>query len=496
MGSGAFPIPIDESMKTHRSLQRHLCLGLATLAVGAARVLAAEGSGDAPPILGRPNIVVIIADDLRWDALGCNGSPHGATPNIDRLAREGVNLRNFFVTTPLCSPSRASFLTGLYARRHYIINNDKPGLDVIGHTLLTWPRLLRQNGYETAFIGKWHMGLDDSRRMGWDHWISFKGQGAYRDAVVNDNGVSRQLSGNTTDFLNTRAVEFIRQRHDQPFVLWLAHKAVHLPYLPTKRNEARFAEAKYTPPPNSAVDPQGKPAMARKLTAAERVNWLTIEGAQPEPGESRYGRGRDRDSIMRDQLRCLADVDDGVGAVLDALRASGALDHTLVIFTSDNGYLLGEFGEFDTKRWAYEPSIRQPFVLRYPRLVPPGSVRDQLVLNVDVAPFMLELAGVAPPERMHGRSFLPVLKDAKAPWREAFLAEYFVEKISPRCPEWQAVRTTRWKFIHYPAFPAMGELYNLETDPLEQHNVIAVPDAAAALAELRSQLTRLLSELN
>ena len=476
-------------MHTNRFRRFYPWLGLLALAFAPAPAPAAA------PAPARPNIIVVIADDLRWDALGCNGSPHGTTPHIDRLAREGVNFRRFFVTTPLCSPSRASFLTGLYARRHYVINNDKPGLDVISHTLLTWPRLLHQHGYETAFIGKWHMGLDDSRRIGWDHWISFKGQGAYRDAVVNDNGMARQLTGNTTEFLNARAVDFVRQRHDRPFVLWLAHKAVHLPYLPTARNEARFASAKYQPPPNAAVDPVGKPVMNRKLTAAERVSWLTIEGATPEPGESRYGRGRDRDSILRDQLRCLADVDDGVGALLEALRDTGLLDDTVVIFTSDNGYLLGEFGEFDTKRWAYEPSIHQPFVLRYPRLAPAGAVRDQLVLNVDLAPTALALAGVAHPERMHGRSFLPLLQDAGAPWRAAFLAEYFVEKISPRCPEWQAVRTARWKLIHYPAFPALGELYDLESDPLERQNLIAAPEAAAMRVKLQEQRAHLLGEL-
>ncbi len=201
---------------------------LACLATGAVAV--ADGAK-------RPNIVFVIADDLRYDGLGCTGNPRMRTPHIDRLAAEGLLLRNFFVVTPLCSPSRASFLTGLYPHAHRVINNDKVGLDVISHTLYTFPRMLREAGYETAFIGKWHMGLDDSRRPGFDLWISFKGQGLYLDPVVNLDGRPVQLDGYMTDHLNRWAVEFVERPHDRPFVLYLAHKGVHAAVHP--RREAR-----------------------------------------------------------------------------------------------------------------------------------------------------------------------------------------------------------------------------------------------------------------
>lgn len=437
----------------------------------------------------RPNIVFIITDDQRWASLGVTGHPFAQTPNIDRLAQEGALFSNFFVTTPLCSPSRASFLTGQYAHTHHVFNNDRVGLDVISHTLMTFPRRLREAGYETAFIGKWHMGLDDSRRPGFDHWISFKGQGLYLDPVVNVNGQQLQLDGYMTDWLNRWAVEFVERPHAKPFVLYLSHKAVHAPYLPAPRHDSLYADAAYVPPVSAGDDLSGKPVLRREV---EPVDWVNLESVVPEPPESRRGRGNDNDAVVRDQMRTLAAVDEGVGMVLEALERTGQLDNTIVIFTSDNGYLLGEHGRFDTKRFAYEASIRVPFLMRYPARVAPGTTIEALTLNVDVAPTLLELAGAEPLERVHGQSFVPLLHDARAPWRSSFLAEYFLEKVVPRAPAWQAVRTTRWKYIRYTELEGMDELYDLQTDPHEMHNRIADPAAQAVLAEMKTELERLL----
>jgi len=436
----------------------------------------------------RPNIVFIIADDLRHDALSATGHPFARTPNIDRIAREGALFENFFCTTPLCSPSRASFLTGRYAHHHRIINNDKIGHDFVSHTLVTWPRLLREAGYETAFIGKWHMGPDDSRRPGFDHWISFRGQGLFIDPVVNENGVSRQLTGYMTDYLNQEAVRFLTRKRSRPFVLYLSHKAVHFPYLPARRHENLYAGRKPVYPSESPGDLEGKPALTRRVPEVDR---LRLEGAVPEPAEPRRGRGRERDAVALDQLRCLASVDEGAGMILDALRRLGALDDTVVIFTSDNGYLLGEHGQFDQKRWAYEESIRIPFLLRYPRLVKAGTRVPGMTLNIDVAPAMLGFAGVDWPEPFDGRDFRPLLEGTSAPWREDFLAEYFAEKAGLRTPDWQAVRTASWKYIHYPGLNGMDELYHLASDPRELSNRIADPSAADHLAALRRRLRTL-----
>ena len=380
---------------------------------------------------GKPNIVFVITDDQRWDQLGCNGHPVLKTPHIDRLAREGASFNNFFVCTPLCSPSRASFLTGLYPHQHQVINNDKLGLDVVSHTLMTFPRQLRENGYETAFVGKWHMGLDDSRRPGFDSWISFKGQGIYIDGVVNDNGTRRQVRGNMTDYLNQRALEFVKQPHERPFCLYLSHKAVHAPFLPSERHDELYADYEFEVPPRDEADLAGKPILTRPVP---RFDHFELEGVAPEPVEPRRGRGNAAPSVVRDQLRCLAAVDEGVGQLLAALEDTGQLDNTVFIYTSDNGFLMGEHGRFNDKRLAYEESLRVPFLIRYPKLIEPGSVRNALVLSIDVAPTLLERAGVESITPMHGQSFVPLLRNANAPWRDAFLAEYFHEKVAPVFP--------------------------------------------------------------
>jgi len=441
----------------------------------------------------RPNIVFVITDDQRWDQLGYTGHPVLKTPNIDRIAQEGASLDNFFVATPLCSPSRASFLTGLYPHTHRVINNDKLGIDVISHTLMTFPRQLREQGYETAYIGKWHMGLDDSRRPGFDSWISFKGQGIYIDGVVNDNGIRRQLRGNMTDYLNRRAVEFIEQPHDKPFCLYLGHKAVHLPFLPAKRHEELYSDFEFQVPPPDEADLAGKPVLTRKLP---KLNRLELEGIGPEPAEPRRGRGRDPQSVVRDQLRCLASVDEGVGQLFAALESTGELDNTIFIYTSDNGFLMGEHGRFNAKRLAYEEALRVPFFIRYPKLISPGTIREEMILNIDLAPSLMELAGVESIIPMHGESFVPLFKDADAPWREAFLAEYYLEKVAPRDPTWKAVRTRDWKYIRYTNYEGMDELYHLASDPKELKNLVNHPEHANRLREMQTRLEGLLEQFN
>jgi len=440
----------------------------------------------------RPNIIFIITDDQRWDYLGLAGHPALKTPHIDRIGEEGVWMKNFFTATPLCSPSRASFLTGLYPHSHGVINNDKLGLDVISHRLLTWPRQLRESGYETAFVGKWHMGLDDSRRPGFDYWVSFKGQGAYIDGVVNKDGQRLQLTGYMTDYLNDQAVEFVRRTRNQPFALILSHKAVHYPFLPARRHDSQYVDYSFQPPKVPQDELAGKPLLTREIPP---FRWYELEGIAPEPGESRRGRGREPASIVRDQLRSLASVDEGVGRLLGALEELGQLDSTVVVYTSDNGFLMGEHDRFNDKRWAYDPSIRVPLLVRYPPLIPPGSIRQQLVLNIDLAPTLMELAGVEPLEAMHGESMVPLFSNARAPWRKAFLAEHFLEKVAPRVPSWQCVRSERWKYIRYEdESDAFDELYDLQADPEELTNLAKDPVSQASLQEMRRELDRLLGQ--
>jgi arylsulfatase A-like enzyme len=437
-----------------------------------------------------PNIIFILVDDMRWDELALTGHPFAKTPNLDRLGREGVTFHNAFVCTPLCSPSRASFLTGQYPHTHWIINNDRNGLSVISHKLVTFPQVLRKAGYETAFIGKWHMGDDDTRRPGFDHWISFRGQGLFIDPVVNVNGQRRQYTGYMTDLLNRWAEEFVDRKHDRPFLLYLSHKAVHKPYIPAERHMNLYSVQRYVPPKSADDDLKGKPSLTREFAP---VDIKRIPGATVEPAEPRYGRGDSREGVFLDHLRCLSSVDEGVGMLLDALERTGQLDNTVIIFASDNGVLLGEHGLFMNKRVPYEESLRIPLLLRYPKLIRPCSEREQLVLNIDIAPTLYELAGVTPPIKMHGKSLVPVLLNPEAEHRTDFLAEYFFEKVAPRHAEWQAVRSDRWKYIHYVDLEGMDELYDLKDDPYELNNLISFPDHATTVRTMKERLTQLLS---
>lgn len=445
-------------------MTRHASAALAVLLA-----LAAAAS----PQAARPNIVFILTDDQRWDALGVEGHPFLRTPNIDRIAREGAHFRNAFVTTPLCSPSRASFLTGQYVHTHRVNSNGDNG--PLSHQLVTFPRLLHDAGYETAYVGKWHMGNDDSPRPGFDRWVSFRGQGQYVDPVLNEDGRVSKISGYMTDLLTDRAVEFIRRPRTKPFLVYLAHKAVHGPFTPAERHRDLFADQPIRRAASAADRLDGKPALRRTLEGAAR------EGAGRGPG----------DDVIRNQLRALVAVDEGVGRILQALEETRQLENTVVMFASDNGYFWGEHSLGD-KRAAYEESIRIPLLLRYPRRVKAGMAIDAPVLNIDVAPTLLDFGSVQPPASIQGRSLVPLLAGTVRGWRTAFFAEYFAEPRFPRIPSWQAVRTERWKYIRYTELEGMDELYDLRADPGELLNLIHDPAGAKILPELKGELERLL----
>ena len=432
----------------------------------------------------RPNIVFILMDDLRWDALGCTGHPFSKTPNIDRIGNEGANFKNFFVSIPLCSPSRGSFLTGQYAHKHGIIDNTDRS--AASHQLVTFPRLLREAGYETAYVGKWHMGSDDSPRPGFDRWVSFKGQGVYENPMINVDGKAARAEGYMSDILSRHAADFIRAEHKKPFVLYLAHKAVHGPFTAAERHKDLYSDAQIKAAASADDSLEGKPALTREVEDSRPAK-------KPKAEKKKAGTPKAVGGAARSQLRALASVDDGVGQVLKALEDRNELDNTLIIFTSDNGFFWGEHGLAD-KRWAYEESIRDPLLIRYPRLIKAGSTPGQLVLNIDIAPTLLDLAGVAIPKTMQGRSLLPLLTDPATPWRRSLLTDYFQEKGFPRVPTWQAVRTDRWKYIHYPDLADMDELYDLQSDPIEVKNLIKAAGAQKELKQLRAELEKLKKE--
>ena len=440
----------------------------------------------------RPNIIFILVDDLRWDELGITGHPFIKTTNIDRIGSEGVLFRNAFVTAPLCSPSRAGFLTGQYAHTHGITDNiDR---SVASHKLNTFPLPLRQSGYATAFIGKWHMGNDDSPRPGFDRWVSFKGQGSYLDPAINEDGKDVNQRGYITDILNGYAVEFIKRRHDKPFLVYLAHKAIHPEvmqhgdgsinmdhaerFIPAERHQKLFTGEKIPRRPSAMQAPTGKPALQRQI------------GDLPALGASTATR----DEVILGRLRSLMAVEEGVGEILKALKETDQLDNTVIVFSSDNGYFYGEHGLSIERRLAYEESIRMPLLIRYPKVIKAGTVRDELALNIDVAPTLLELAGISTQNVVQGRSLVSLIKDEKSEWRNSFLIEYYSDRVMPRIRQmgYKAIRDERWKYIHYYELPGMDELYDLKSDPYEMNNLINHPDAAETLSRLKRELERLL----
>lgn len=455
-------------------------------------ILAVIGSGQSSQQQQRrPNIIFILVDDLRWDELGIAGHPFLKTPHIDRIGKEGAFFRNAFMTTPLCSPSRASFLTGKYAHTHGITDNvDR---SVASHKLITFPLLLQQAGYATAFIGKWHMGNDDSPRPGFDRWVSFKGQGSYLKAEINEDGRDVNPRGYITDILNGYAVEFIKQRHARPFLVYLAHKAIHPEvmqhgdgsinlaeaerFIPAERHRNLFVGKKIPRRPNAMQSPAGKPALERTISNLPPLGPKTATS-----DESVLGR-----------VRSLMAVEEGVGKILKALEETNQLDNTVIVFTSDNGYFYGEHGLSVERRLAYEESIRMPLLVRYPHLVKAGTMLDEFALNIDLAPTLLELASVSAP-MVDGRSLVPLLKDAGGEWRRSFLIEYYSDTVFPRVRQmgYKAVRTERWKYIHYYELEGMDELYDLTADPYEMKNIINQPGAAGTLDAMKRELDQLL----
>lgn len=438
----------------------------------------------------RPNIVFILIDDLRWDELGVVGHPFIKTPNIDRIGKEGALFRNAFMTTPLISPSRASFLTGQYAHTNGIIDNvDR---SAASHQLVTFPLLLHQSGYETAFVGKWHMGNDDTPRPGFDRWVSFKGQGTYLNPDFNEDGISVKASGYITDILSSYAVEFIKRRHDKPFLIYLAHKAIHPEvmqhgdgsinlaeaelFIPAERHRDLYAGKTIPHRPNYKRAPEGKPALQRRI------------GDLPPLGAATATR----DESILGRQRSLMAIEEGVGKILKALKETGQLDNTILVLASDNGYFYGEHGLSVERRLAYEESIRMPLLVRYHKLIKPGSVRNEFALNIDLAPTLLELAGVAAPGTMQGRSLVPLLNGKRPAWRNSFLIEYYSDRVFPRMSQmgYKAVRNERWKYIHYLELEGMDELYDLKTDPYEMKNLIHQPGAFIATSNLTTSSSR------
>ena len=424
------------------------------------------------------NILVVLTDDHRFDAMGfLRTQDFGDTPTLDRLAREGTHFRNAFVTTALCSPSRASIFTGLYAHQHKVVDNNHPMPD----DLVFYPQYLQRAGYETAFIGKWHMGnSDDAPQPGFDRLVSFRGQGSYLPSEdgLNVDGQNVPQKGYITDY----AVDWINSRdRSKPWMMHLAHKAVHSEFVPAERHKGRYANETFRYPESMAAGVPGRPMWVEN----QRNSWHGVDYP--------YHSTLDIAEYYKAYMETLLAVDEGLGRILDLLEQRGELDDTLILYLGDNGFMFGEHGLID-KRTAYEESMRIPMLARCPSLFPAGSVVEEVVANIVIAPTMLAAAGLEPPAHMAGSDMLPLVRGDNAGWRQDLLYEYYWERNFPQTPTVHALREDRYKYIRFHGLWDLDELYDLAEDQTESDNLLARPGHEELADRLSTRLFGILEQ--
>ncbi len=420
----------------------------------------------------RPNFVIMMCDDQRADQMSCAGNTVLKTPNMDRIAREGILFRNAFVTNSLCSPSRATLLTGTYSHANGVIDNRMRDMN----PAVPWmPDLLRAAGYEVGFCGKSHQ-KNALRDRAWDFYFGYKGQGAYLNPTIAEgsDGKDVKREGWMDDVVTDKAIEWMRKKREKPFCLFLFFKACHRSWVRPPRLADLYKDV-VVPKPALWDDPgAGKPKAF--LDADNRIGGFKDVA--------------DYQAFIKDYYATLAGADENIGKVLSALDEMKKADDTFVMHTGDNGFFCGEWGRFD-KRFMHEASIRVPLIARYPRLIKPGSTSDKMTINVDIAPTILDLAGVEVPKTMHGRSWVPILRGAAGEWRKDWYYHYYEYPDAHKVKPHRGVRTETAKLIHYYQEPQEFEMYDLAKDPEERKNLYGDP----AHADLQKQLLVRLEEL-
>lgn len=444
------------------------------------------------------NILFVLCDDHRFDCLGAAGHPFLETPHLDAMAAEGAMLTRAHVTTSLCSPSRASILTGQYAHNHRVVDNYHP----VDPDLVFFPERLQDAGYETAFVGKWHMGGDvDDPQRGFDHWVAFKGQGTYwpdghgtiREVPqttydgFNVNGERVPQEGYITDELTDYAVRWLERRTgEEPFFLYLSHKAVHADFVPADRHRGRY-------------DDQPLPITIPSLEAMRRGKlpmWVRNQRNSRHGVDFGYNLPDfSPDVYYRRYCESILAVDESVGRFNAWLEETGLADNTLVIYMGDNGFQFGDHGLID-KRTAYEASARVPLLMKAPGRIPAGETFEGLVGNIDLAPTILDAAGAEPLADADGQSFWTAVcaGDASRLDRQRLLYEYYWERNYPHTPTLHAIIGGRWKYIRCHGLWDRSELYDLENDPGEMHNLIDAPEHAERVEAMNDQLWRMLMD--
>ena len=457
--------------------------------------------------MSRPNILFIMTDDHAAHAMSCYGSRINETPNLDRIAHGGMRFDNCFCTNSLCEPSRAAILTGTY--------NHVNAVTTIGAHIDTRQenvaKVLQRNGYQTAVVGKWHLGQGEAHwPTGFDYWNILQGQGPYFDPEMVKNGEKVQYEGYTTDLITDLSLDWLKERDkDKPFFMMYQHKAPHRPWDPDEKHANMYEDIDIPEPETFNDDYKNRAAAAgaAQMTVAEHLTERDLKQPVPEgltPAEEKSWKYQ---RYIKDYLRCVASVDDNVGRVLDYLEEEGIADDTIVIYTSDQGFFIGDHGWYD-KRFMYEESLRMPFIIRYPQEIKAGSVNGDIITNVDFAAMFLDYAGIEAPERFQGRSFRPLLEGSTpADWPQSMYYRYWMHLAHHHVYAHYGVRTHRYKLIYYYA-DAMGqpgaidekktpewELFDLEKDPSELVNVYRDAEYQQVAAELRGELRRLQEEV-
>lgn len=436
------------------------------------------------------NVIFILTDDHRYDYMGFTGKvPWLETPAMDKLASEGAHFKNAFVTTSLCSPSRASILTGLFSHNHTIVDNVAPDPG----NLTYFPEYLQNAGYQTAFLGKWHMGdHGDAPKPGFDHWESFKGQGVYYNPTLNINGKREKFGDSTyiTDLLTEHAIDWMKKRNkEKPFFMYLSHKAVHAEFMPAKRHKGKYKGKKIDLPKTFEQTKNGEwrdlkwPEWVQK----QRISWHGVDYM--------YHQNIGFDEMVEAYCETLLGVDESINSVMEYLKSEGLDESTLIIYMGDNGFSWGEHGLID-KRHFYEESVKVPFLVRCPELFEGGKTIEKMVQNIDIAPTVLEMAGLEKPEYMPGSSINQLLQGKTEKWRDKIFYEYYWEYDFPMTPTVFGVRTDKYKYIRYHGIWDRNELYDIENDPDEMYNLIEDPDKQELVKELAQELYAWLENTN
>ena len=460
--------------------------------------------------MSRPNILFIMSDDHASHAISSYGSRINQTPNLDRIADGGMILHNCFCVNSICTPSRANILTG----KHSHLNGVKTLADPLDGRKPNVAKMLQADGYQTAMVGKWHLGHGgDADPTGFDYWNVLPGQGLYHDPVMLEPDGKKTHTGYTTDIITDFSLEWLQNRdRDQPFFMMCHHKAPHRPW-DSDEKHAHMFEDEDVPMPDNFFDDYANRSNAAKDAKmrvfghmTERDLKIDTLGPPPEGLSEKELANWQYQRYIKEYLRCVASIDDNVGRMLDYLDEDGITDDTLVIYTSDQGFFLGDHGWYD-KRFMYEESLRMPFLIRYPREIQPGSTSDAMALNIDFAETWLDYAGLSTPDDMQGTSLRPLLNgETPDDWRTSMYYRYWMHLSHHHVPAHYGIRTHRHKLIYYygEALGTTGsidepkepewELFDLEKDPNEMCSVYDDPAYADIVTELTAELYRLKEE--